>query len=214
MRCTGRTKGLVDEIEVWLPDSTVGPPTESVSMAVWGRILRIRRPCSPRPEPARRAAWPGGGSPNSHRSRGHQGTGRLRSTQRRGEKGAPVVRKVSENAWERHPSFSLLWYVLWYDFSNLLFLLNYWRRGRDSNPRWAFNPYSLSRGAPSAARPPLRNDWRIPKGEITRKSVPQDPALPLDEAVVRRTLSEPPGRQHGAAGWFPVCPPDCSVLRS
>ena len=31
-----------------------------------------------------------------------------------------------------------------------------WRRGRDSNPRWAFDPYSLSRGAPSAARPPLR----------------------------------------------------------
>ena len=30
-----------------------------------------------------------------------------------------------------------------------------WRRGRDSNPRWAFDPYALSRGAPSAARPPL-----------------------------------------------------------
>ncbi len=31
-----------------------------------------------------------------------------------------------------------------------------WRRERDSNPRWAFDPYSLSRGAPSASRPPLR----------------------------------------------------------
>ncbi len=31
-----------------------------------------------------------------------------------------------------------------------------WRRGRDSNPRWGISPYSLSRGAPSAARPPLR----------------------------------------------------------
>ena len=31
-----------------------------------------------------------------------------------------------------------------------------WRRERDSNPRWDFVPYSLSRGAPSAARPPLR----------------------------------------------------------
>ena len=30
-----------------------------------------------------------------------------------------------------------------------------WRRGRDSNPRWV-SPYSLSRGAPSATRPPLR----------------------------------------------------------
>ena len=33
----------------------------------------------------------------------------------------------------------------------------YWRRERDSNPRWAFNPYSLSRGAPSATRPSLRS---------------------------------------------------------
>lgn len=31
------------------------------------------------------------------------------------------------------------------------------RRGRDSNPRWSFwTPYSLSRGAPSASRPPLQ----------------------------------------------------------
>src|SRR5258707_15796345 len=33
---------------------------------------------------------------------------------------------------------------------------NAWRRGRDSNPRWAFDPYALSRGAPSTTRPPLR----------------------------------------------------------
>jgi hypothetical protein len=32
---------------------------------------------------------------------------------------------------------------------------NTWRRGRDSNPRWAFDPYALSRGAPSTTRPPL-----------------------------------------------------------
>ncbi len=31
-----------------------------------------------------------------------------------------------------------------------------WRRGRDSNPRRAFNPYSLSRGALSTTQPPLR----------------------------------------------------------
>ena len=30
-----------------------------------------------------------------------------------------------------------------------------WRREWDSNPRWAFDPYSLSRGAPSTARPSL-----------------------------------------------------------
>ena len=31
-----------------------------------------------------------------------------------------------------------------------------WRRGWDSNPRGPFEPYSLSRGAPSTTRPPLR----------------------------------------------------------
>jgi hypothetical protein len=31
-----------------------------------------------------------------------------------------------------------------------------WRRERDSNPRWAFDPYTLSRGAPSTTRPSLR----------------------------------------------------------
>ena len=32
----------------------------------------------------------------------------------------------------------------------------YWRRERDSNPRRAFDPYTLSRGAPSTTRPSLR----------------------------------------------------------
>src|SRR5690606_13500435 len=36
-----------------------------------------------------------------------------------------------------------------------------WRRGGDSNPRHPFEMYSLSRGAPSATRPPLRNTGRI-----------------------------------------------------
>ena len=31
-----------------------------------------------------------------------------------------------------------------------------WRRGRDSNPRYAINVYTLSRRAPSTTRPPLR----------------------------------------------------------
>jgi hypothetical protein len=31
-----------------------------------------------------------------------------------------------------------------------------WRRERDSNPRRAFDPYTLSRGAPSTTRPSLR----------------------------------------------------------
>ena len=32
-----------------------------------------------------------------------------------------------------------------------------WRRRRDSNPRYAINVYTLSRGAPSATRPLLRD---------------------------------------------------------
>ena len=32
-----------------------------------------------------------------------------------------------------------------------------WRRERDSNPRRAFDPYTLSRGAPSTTRPSLRS---------------------------------------------------------
>jgi hypothetical protein len=36
-----------------------------------------------------------------------------------------------------------------------------WRRERDSNPRYAINVYTLSRRAPSTARPPLR---RVAKG--------------------------------------------------
>jgi hypothetical protein len=35
-----------------------------------------------------------------------------------------------------------------------------WRRVRDSNPRWAFDPYTLSRGAPSTTRPTLRRAIR------------------------------------------------------
>src|SRR5690606_3191522 len=31
-----------------------------------------------------------------------------------------------------------------------------WRRGRDSNPRYAINVYTLSRRAPSTTRTPLR----------------------------------------------------------
>ena len=34
-----------------------------------------------------------------------------------------------------------------------------WRSGRDSNPRYAFDVYSLSRRAPSTTRPPLRIPW-------------------------------------------------------
>ena len=49
-------------------------------------------------------------------------------------------------------------------------IVKFWRRERDSNPRWAFNPYSLSRGAPSATRPPLRRraGWAGPDNVCIR----------------------------------------------
>ena len=37
-----------------------------------------------------------------------------------------------------------------------LVTLRFWRRRRDSNPRYPFEVYSLSRGAPSATRPRLQ----------------------------------------------------------
>src|SRR5271156_4948214 len=43
-----------------------------------------------------------------------------------------------------------------------------WRRGRDSNPRWAFDPYALSRGAPSTTRPPLRSG---PEAQIKERGM-------------------------------------------
>jgi hypothetical protein len=62
-----------------------------------------------------------------------------------------------------------------------------WRRGWDSNPRRAINPYSLSRGAPSAARPPLRR--------AGRPSVGMDGAAP--RAPSPRVLG---GGQRGGVG--------------
>ena len=37
----------------------------------------------------------------------------------------------------------------------------FWRRERDSNPRRAFDPYTLSRGAPSTTRPSLRGEENL-----------------------------------------------------
>ena len=100
---------------------------------------------------------------------GVESTRRLRlSAGRRGKRlcgGQEGLRKRQVASFE---PFTLR-YELWYDLCNSLFLMDKWRRGRDSNPRWAFNPYSLSRGAPSATRPPLRDGRRIPKGVLARK---------------------------------------------
>src|ERR1700692_2797474 len=46
-----------------------------------------------------------------------------------------------------------------------------WRRERDSTPRRAFSPYTLSRGAPSTTRPSLRERVPVPpvRGAIILK---------------------------------------------
>ena len=44
------------------------------------------------------------------------------------------------------------------------------QRGRDSNPRYAFDVYTLSRRAPSTTRPPLCNFF-ITGGQITKKTL-------------------------------------------
>ena len=39
--------------------------------------------------------------------------------------------KVSSGTKRLRSSLSVLWYELWYDYGNILFLLIYLRRGRD-----------------------------------------------------------------------------------
>ena len=74
---------------------------------------------------------------------------------------------VSQSTQRCHASSSLSWYKLWYESCNLLFLFFYWRRGRDSNPRWTFahthfpgvllRPLGhLSKGAPKKSA----ENWR------------------------------------------------------
>ncbi len=44
------------------------------------------------------------------------------------------------------------------------------QRGRDSNPRYAFDVYTLSRRAPSTTRPPLyKKSPKILEEQITKK---------------------------------------------
>ena len=49
-----------------------------------------------------------------------------------------------------------------------------WRSGRDSNPRYAFDVYSLSRRAPSTTRPPLRIAWKRGRLERVRRARASD----------------------------------------
>ena len=78
-----------------------------------------------------------------------------------------------------------------------------WRRGWDSNPRYGVAVYSLSRGAPSAARPPLplrlrdasRRTFRLHfttsanAGKIARFDAPRCGFYPASSALAPETIS-------------------------
>ena len=58
-----------------------------------------------------------------------------------------------------------------YRQSKLFVYIDNWRRDRDSNPGYAINVYSLSRGALSTTQPSLRTDTCL--GVVFRPELPQ-----------------------------------------
>ena len=73
-----------------------------------------------------------------------------------------------------------------------------WRSGRDSNPRYAFDVYSLSRRAPSTTRPPLR----MHPGRFVRSTKRESGAQPIRTGrgalIARQGFRKPIG--HGRRG--------------
>jgi hypothetical protein len=69
-----------------------------------------------------------------------------------------------------------------------LSIFSVWRRERDSNPRWAFDPYTLSRGAPSTTRPSLRCQTQC---QSTAWSTPHGPGVRVTHHI---RVVRPPGR--------------------
>ena len=80
-----------------------------------------------------------------------------------------------------------------------------WRSGRDSNPRWAFDPYSLSRRAPSTTRPPLRMLWRL--RALAGLETLRKMWCGVEAMGAGQTAGSP-----GAAGECGGCWPDCAVF--
>ena len=73
-----------------------------------------------------------------------------------------------------------------------------WRTGWDSNPRYPFEVYSLSRGAPSAARPPVRGFQSYPAPlHASRWPVPAQPSV--SAARFRKVLERLRGAGPGAS---------------
>ncbi len=70
-----------------------------------------------------------------------------------------------------------------------------WRRGWDSNPRGPFGAYSLSRGAPSTARPPLRGrEYSFIHGVVNGTSAVSKNQLAQNEARTRVGMQQDSGK--------------------
>src|SRR5687767_3172054 len=72
-----------------------------------------------------------------------------------------------------------------------------WRSGRDSNPRYAFGVYSLSRRAPSTTRPPLRMLWNPGhvEGHGARGKLAAKRPAPLWRQAMVRRFDHPPSAE-------------------
>ncbi len=68
----------------------------------------------------------------------------------------PVLVPVGFSALPKRSERTRICAILDEKSRNVLICDTSWRSGRDSNPRYAFDVYSLSRRAPSTTRPPLR----------------------------------------------------------
>ena len=70
-----------------------------------------------------------------------------------------------------------------------------WLSGWDSNPRDPFGAYSLSRGAPSTARPPLRGgEYPFVQGVVNGTSATANNRLADNEARTRTGMRREPGK--------------------
>ena len=74
-----------------------------------------------------------------------------------GGAGWSIPKGVSSGVGWLRPMSRILWYELWYDSYKPLFLLIYWRRGRDSNPRYPCKAHTISSRAQSATLSPLQS---------------------------------------------------------
>ena len=79
-----------------------------------------------------------------------------------------------------------------------------WRSGWDSNPRRAFDPYTLSRRAPSTTRPPLRGRAASTPLAATQKCARRGKppgAVEGTHGRRRRALTAAAGGRSAATGW-------------